>query len=174
VATGGTEHLHNHLETTYANGRRITDGKTYQVSFRAKWLAGNNRLNTRLYFNRVAKTTVLPMPSNMAPRRAQLDVYRPFGSDFAAFGHSPVVPQPNQAVTVSASASDPPDSSRDRLVVGQRGVWQQAPMLPVSAASTPGYTNYAALIPGQATGGLVQFYVQAPTTSGIHHFPPGT
>jgi hypothetical protein len=169
VATGGTEHLHNHLETTYANGRSITDGKTYQVSFRAKWVAGNNRLNTRLYFNRVAKTTVLPMPlQHGTPGGRNSKFITHLGPTFAAFGHSPIIPQPNQTVTVSASASDP--AGIQALSVWwsvNGGVWQQTPMLPISVTSPPGYNNYAAVIPGQAAGGLVQFYIQAADNLGV-------
>jgi len=52
--------LHNHIETTFANGAGVTNGHNYQVSFRAKWLAGPNQLNTRLYFGRCQKTVLLP------------------------------------------------------------------------------------------------------------------
>ena len=31
----------------------------YRISYRAKWLGGSNQLNTRLYFNRCARTTLL-------------------------------------------------------------------------------------------------------------------
>ena len=163
VATGGTEHLHNHLETTYANGRSLTDGKTYQVSFRAKWLAGNNRLNTRLYFNRVAKTTVLPMPSQHGtPGGPNSTLTAHLGPTFAAFGHSPIIPQPNQAVTVNASASDPAGVQALTLWWSiNGGAWQQAQMVLAPVAGPPGYANYAALIPGQTAGALVQFYVTA-------------
>lgn len=52
VASGPTEHMHNHLETTYAGGQTVEDGKTYEISLRVKWISGSNQLNTRLYFNR--------------------------------------------------------------------------------------------------------------------------
>ena len=169
VATGATETLHNHLETTYANGRSITDGKTYQISFRAKWLAGNNRLNTRLYFNRVAKTTVLPIPSQHGTPGARNSTFTTnMGPTFAAFGHSPIIPQPNQAVTVSASASDPAGVQALTLWWSvTAGVWRQAPMLAGPAAGPSGYVNYAALIPGQPAGTLVQFFVQAADNLGV-------
>src|SRR5205823_5953799 len=63
MATGPTEHMHNHIETTYIGNRSITNGRTYQISFRARWVAGVNLLNTRLYFNRVHQTSILPVPS---------------------------------------------------------------------------------------------------------------
>ncbi len=169
VATGGTETLHNHLETTYANGRSITDGKTYQVSFRAKWLAGNNRLNTRLYFNRVAKTTVLPMPTQHGtPGGPNSTLTAHLGPTFATFGHSPIIPQPNQAVTVSASASDPAGiQAMTAWWSVNGGVWHQSLMLPAPAAGATGYATYATMLPGQAAGALVQFYVQATDNLGV-------
>ena len=48
VATGPQEHMHNHIETTITAGRAVTNGQTYEVSYRAKWLAGSGLLNTRL------------------------------------------------------------------------------------------------------------------------------
>jgi hypothetical protein len=169
VATGSTEALHNHLETTYANGRSITNGKTYQISFRAKWLAGNNRLNTRLYFNRVAKTTDLPMPSQHGTPGGRNSTFTAhLGPTFAALGHSPIIPQPNQAVTVNVSASDPAGVRAVTLWWSVNGgVWQQAPMLSAQVAASPGYTNYTGLISGQTAGALVQFYVQAADNLGV-------
>jgi hypothetical protein len=171
VATGGTEHLHNHLETTYANSRSITDGKTYQVSFRAKWLAGNNRLNTRLYFNRVARTTVLPIPAQHGtPGRRNSTVTAHLGPTFANLGHSPIVPQPNQAVTVSVSASDPAGVQTATLWWSVNGgAWRQTTMLPALSPqpSTLNYQLYTALIPAQAAGAVVQFYVQATDTLAV-------
>lgn len=169
VATGPTDHMHNHLETTLANGRSVTDGKSYQVSFRAKWLAGNNRLNTRLYFNRVARTTALPRPSvHGTPGAANSRRVSNLGPTFRDFGHGPVVPQPNQPVTVSVNASDPQGIAAVTLHWSVNGgTWQTAPMSPSQAAAAPGYVNYAATLPGFSAGTLVQFYVQATDGLGV-------
>ncbi|MGO8925383.1 MAG: lamin tail domain-containing protein [Limisphaerales bacterium] len=169
VATSATETMHNHLETTYANGLSITDGKTYQVSFRAKWLAGNNYLNTRLYFNRVAQRTVLPMPSQHGTPGGPNSTLTPhLGPTFAAFSHTPIVPQPSQAVTVNASASDSAGVQALTLWWSVNGgAWQQTPMVLTAAAGPTGYANYTALIPGQTAGALVQFYVQAADNLGV-------
>ena len=54
-ATGPTEHMHNHVETTFADRARIdTDGE-YEFSFRAKWLSGSPMFNSRLHFVRGAE-----------------------------------------------------------------------------------------------------------------------
>src|ERR1035437_6856562 len=84
------------------------------------------------------------------------------GPTFAASGHSPIIPQPNQAVTVNVSASDPAGVQALTLWWSiNGGAWPQAPMGPAPAAGPPGYANYVALIPGQTAGALVQFYVTA-------------
>lgn len=163
VATGPTDHLHNHLETTLAGGRTVTDGRTYEISFRAKWLAGNPRLNTRLYFNRVARTTALPLPAWHGTPGARNSTYATnLGPTFTGFQHSPVVPQPSQAVTVSVSVADPQGVSAATLRWSANGgAWQSAALTPTGAAAPPGYVNYAATLPGFVAGTLVQFYVQA-------------
>src|SRR5205085_9522358 len=61
-ATDASEHMHNHCETTLKSGSTfvtISSALTYRISFRARWISGCNLLNTRLYFNRIATTTVL-------------------------------------------------------------------------------------------------------------------
>ncbi len=163
VATGPTGHMHNHLETTFANGRSVVDGRTYQISFRARWLSGNHRLNTRLYFNRVARTTELPRPVlRGTPGAPNSTLVGNLGPAFEGFQHSPVVPQPNQPVTISVNAHDPQGVNSVTLHWSANGgTWQSAPMTPGALAAPPGYANYSATLAGQAAGTLVQFYVQA-------------
>jgi hypothetical protein len=166
VATGPTGHMHNHLETSFADSRSVVDGRVYEISFRAKWLTGNNRLNTRLYFNRVARTTVLPTPALRgrpgAPNSALAVPPGGIGPTFDTFQHSPVVPQPNQPVAVSVNASDAQGVSAVTLHWSANGgAWQSAPMSPSLSVAPPGYVNYSAAVPGQSAGTLVQFYVQA-------------
>ena len=64
VASGATEYQGNQIENTLANCRKIQNGREYRISFRAKWLTGSQQINTRLYFNRLARTTVLKVPSH--------------------------------------------------------------------------------------------------------------
>ena len=54
--------MHNHATTTLKNGatfHTLSTTNTYTITFRAKWLRGSNRLHTRLYFNRLARQTLL-------------------------------------------------------------------------------------------------------------------
>jgi hypothetical protein len=163
IATGPTEHMHNHLETTYAGGRTLTDGRQYLVSFRAKWLAGNHRLNTRLYFNRVARTTELASPLHHGTPGARNSTFTGnAGPTFAALSHDPIVPPPAAPVTVTASAADPQGMGAVALFWSANGgAWNRTPMWVHSPAFELGYTNYVAVLPGQSAGTLVQMYVQA-------------
>ena len=168
VATGPTDHLHNHLETTFANGRAVTDGRTYEISFRAKWLAGNNRLNTRLYFNRVARTTALALPTAHGTPGARNSTFiANLGPTFDAFRHTPIVPSPSQPVAVSVSVADSQGMSAVSLRwSANSGAWQSTPMLPNTSPAPPGYVSYSATLASFPAGTLVQFYVEATDSLG--------
>lgn len=156
VATAYQEHMHNHIETTYAGGRTVVNGRAYDISFRAKWLAGNNLLNTRLYFNRAARSTALPMAQLNGTPGAQNSRHEVnIGPTFSQFGHQPIVPQPGQPVTVSAVVQDPDGvASAELWWSPNSGPWSNAPM----AALPNGL--YRAAIENQSTG-VVQFFVRA-------------
>ncbi len=157
IATGPQEHMHNHIEATIANGRTVTNGQVYEVSFRAKWLAGSGLLNTRLYFNRVARTTELLAPQNNGTPGAPNSVYAAnIGPTFDHLQHSPVVPAASEPVTVSIVAQDPQAVAACQLVWSVNG----------GAFSTTNMTagsggSYSATLPGYAAATLVQFYVRA-------------
>jgi hypothetical protein len=175
VSTGATEHLHNHLETTLASGRSVVDGREYEVSFQAKWLAGNNRLNTRLYFNRVARTFSLALPGRYGtPGAANSTSSTNLGPTFLGLSHSPLVPKAGEPVTIKVSAWDPQGvAAVDLRWVVNRSAGGPLPMA-AGAFSTahPGYREYAATIPGQAAGTVVQFYVQATDSLGASAMCP--
>ncbi len=168
VATGPQEHMHNHIETTYINSRSVVTNREYQISFRARWLAGNNLLNTRLYFNRVARTTALPMPAlNGTPGAPNSRYEANIGPTFSQLQHHPVVPQPDEAVTVSVVAQDPQGVGACELWWSVNGgAWSNAPM-----ARQTG-DRFTGTIPSCPAGALVQFYVRAVDGSGaVATFP---
>ncbi len=157
-ATGATEHMHNHVETTFAGGRSVVNGRTYEISFRSRWVRGSNLLNTRLYFNRLARTTVLGRPTDLGtPGLANSTGVGNLGPGVTDLRHQPVVPAPGEAVTISARAWDP-DGVGGLTVhysVGG-GAYVQLPM-----ALVPGGGEYSASLPGQAAGTVVRFHVSA-------------
>jgi hypothetical protein len=170
VATGATEHMHNHAETTLRDGRRITDGQTYEISYRARWLGGSEQLNTRLYFNRLARTTRLERPgpggTPGAPNSALTDR---LGPTFGHLGHQPVVPEADEPVTVRVEARAPEGVIAVTLYVAiDGGPFDPWPMDTLDAQ------HYSVALPGRPAGTLVQFYVAAEDTAGdTALFPAG-
>src|SRR5262249_47718973 len=108
IATGGTEHMSNHGETTLATGRDTVNGREYQISFRAKWISGCRQFHTRLYCNRLPRTTVLAAPTRHGTPGAVNSTYVDnLGPSYRDFQHLPPVPAPGETVTVSVTARDP-------------------------------------------------------------------
>jgi hypothetical protein len=157
MATGAQEHMHNHVERNYIGGRRITETREYQISFRARWLAGNHLLNTRLYFNRFARTTALPYPAlhgtpGVLNSRRESNI----GPTFSELRHEPVVPEPGETVTVSALAQDPDGVASAQLFWSvDSGAFNPAPMTIQSNGHLVG------TIPGYPARSVVQFYIRA-------------
>jgi hypothetical protein len=163
IATGPQEHMHNHIETTIANGRSVTNGQTYEISYRVKWLAGNGLMNTRLYFNRVARTTEIIAPQNNGTPGAINSRYATnIGPTFAGLQHSPVAPATNQPVTVSISAQDPNGVSSAQVFWSVNGGVFLTTNMTAGAGGV-----YSATVPGQTGGALVQFYVRATDGLGV-------
>ena len=169
VATGTTGHMHNHAETTLAGGRSIVNGREYEISFRAKWIAGSNQLNSRLYFNRAAQTTLIAVPQqNGTPGRQNSRYETNIGPTFSDLSHNPPVPIAGEPVTVSVRAEDPHGISG--LTLFWRTDGQSWNNLPMNGSAG---TRYQAQIPGLSASTVVQFYVRAADGLGIvSFFPP--
>jgi hypothetical protein len=72
----------------------------------ARWLAATTP--ARLYFNRAARTTALPIATdNGTPGAPNSRLVPNLGPTFTGLKHDPVVPQPGQSVTVQVAAQDP-------------------------------------------------------------------
>lgn len=167
-ASGATEHMHNHAEITLADNQSVENNKTYRISFRAKWLTGSRLLNTRLYFNRAPHTHILQAPNdNGTPGAPNSTLLANIGPTMDLLRHSPVIPEANQAVTVSLKANDPQGITSLTLHYSVNGAsWQQSTMI----ADPPG--QYTATIPGQSSSSIVHFYTEATDTSGATSFYP--
>ena len=161
VATGAQEHMHNHIEATTIGNRAIVNGREYEISFRARWLAGNNLLNTRLYFNRSAESTRLPVATNNGtPGAPNSRLESNIGPTFEGLSHAPVIPQPGQPVTVRVQAADPQGVATCTLWWSVNGgAWSNTAMAQQAGA-------FSADIPGGNAGDIVQFYVAATDTPG--------
>jgi Lamin Tail Domain/CotH kinase protein len=167
VATGATEHMHNHCETTFANGITINPASTYTISFRARWVSGCPRLQSRLYFNRLARQHLLPMPANTGtPGAANSRFAALTGPTFSGLSHSPTLPSAQQAVAVRIAATDPQGIASVALKWKLDGstTWNSSPMVLSNGI-------YEGQIPGQAVGALVQFYAEASDGTTAATFP---
>lgn len=154
-ALGAQQHVHDHMEVSFANGQEIQDGQTYTISFDAKWVSGSRQLNNRLYFTRAANTIVLDAPQNNGTPGAENSQFAEnIGPTYTDFGHAPIIPDANKTVTVTVAADDP--QGVDSMTLYYRtntGSWISDPMTLANGA-------YSAMIPGQSAGEVVQFYVE--------------
>lgn len=154
VATGPTEHMHNHVETTLT--RSIGSGE-YEISFRARWVSGNNQLHTRLYFNRLPRATRIARPSASgtpgAPNSAWGD---DIGPTFADLAQDVAIPAAGEPVTISVAVTDPGGVSAVTLWSrDEGGAFASAAM----TETAPGV--WTGTLDGRDAGALVQFYVEA-------------
>ena len=156
VATGPTEHMHNHAETTFTRGSLVSNGQEVEIRFRAKWISGSPLLHTRLFFNRLPRTTVLPTPlTSGTPGRRNSCHQSNIGPTLTDLQHTPAVPVPGEPVTVSVKADDPDGVAVVTLRYRpDNGVWQSTDM------SRSG-DRFVGRIPGHASHILVQFYAEA-------------
>jgi hypothetical protein len=166
VATGPGEYQGNQIETILAGNAPVVDGREYEISFRARWLAGRSKLNTRLYFNRLARTVDLPVPIHTGTPGTINSRFVPnIGPTFSDLAHAPAVPDANQPVTVSVTASDADGIASLQLkysIAG--GAWQSVPMTFRRSHSTG--CDFVGDIPGQSANRIVQFYVEGVDTLG--------
>jgi Lamin Tail Domain/Carbohydrate binding domain/CotH kinase protein len=157
VATGPQEHMNNHIEATLTAGRTVLNGTLYEISFRARHIAGNNLVNTRFFFNRVARSTPLATAALNGTPGARNSTYATnVGPTFAQFQHTPVVPAASTPVTVSVAA-------QDAQGVTNCAVWWSAnggAWASVSMTLQPGGL-YSGNIPAFPAATVVQFYVRA-------------
>ena len=170
-ATGAMEHMHNHAETTLKDGNAfvsITSSSPYEISFRAKWLGGSNQLNTRLYFNRLPRTTILDAPlDGGTPGTPNSRQDTNSGPTFGRLSHAPAVPAANRGATVTVDAADPDGVASMALRYSvDGGSFNSISM------TDRGEGRYTATIPGQSGGRKVQFYVAARDGIGATSFLP--
>ncbi len=161
VSTGTAEHMHNHAETTLAGSAAIQNGVPYRLSFRARWMAGSNQLHTRLYFNRLPRTTLLPRPAeNGTPGAPNSTLVGNLGPTWRDLGHWPAVPAPNEPVTISVTGSDPDGVSGAVLWYAVESDEAQ------SVAMTAQGDRFVTQLPGMADGTIVRFWVEGTDSLG--------
>ena len=169
AATSPARTSHNHIESSFVNNTPLVDGHEYEVSFRARWLAGSPQLHTSAYFQRLARTTLLPMPARHgtpgAPNSRRVTNAGPTLSDLA---HSPVIPQANEPVTISVRATDPDGVASATLNyrVNPETAFTSMPMTLAPDGA------WKASISGQTAGKIVHFFISAQDGLGVATFAP--
>ena len=160
--TGARHYVNDVIESTLANGASVVNGWEYEISYRAKWISGSNQVNTELFHGRVAKTTLIDVPENTGTPGAQNSQFvANAGPTYADFAHGPVIPDANEAITVSTYISDPDGVNSATLWYRpDGGSWTSLAM------SVGSDGKYFANIPGQSAGTIVQFYVESTDTLG--------
>lgn len=167
IGSGPGEYQGNQIETTFLSNTALVDGRTYEISLRAKWLSGGGRLNTRLYFNRLPKTNLLSVAaSGGTPAAVNSRALPNIGPSLTSLAHTPVVPSPHQAVTVTVDAADPDGVSGVNLKYSAGGgAWQTVAMTSANGR------RYTGQIAGQPSG-IIQFYVEGVDgLSAVSQFP---
>lgn len=170
-ASGASEHMHNHAETTLKFGGSfvtINSSLSYQISYRARWLSGSNQLNTRLYFNRAARTTKLAaFQDGGTPGKVNSTRAANVGPTLSGLKHAPAVPAADEPATVFVTALDPDGVGGVTLHYAVNGgAFATAAMSPLGGG------RYSGTVPGQAAGAKVQFYVSATDAAAATAFEP--
>jgi hypothetical protein len=165
VATGPTGHMHNHAETTLLEP--VGTGE-YEISFRARWISGSNQVHTRLYFNRLPRTTLVEQPDLSGTPGARNSTAEPnLGPTAGRLRHEPAVPAPSQSVRVTIDLDDPD---------GVQGVtlWSSVEGAPFGdqamTEEDPG--RWQAELEGRSAGTIVQIYVEAEDGLGARSTSP--
>ena len=166
VATGPTEHMHNQIETKLS--ANVVNGREYEIRYRARWVAGSNKLHSRLYFNRLAHVTNIDRLANPGtPSAANSRIVSNAGPTFAELKHAPAVPLANEVTTISCTAADPDKISAMALFYSVNGAAFASTSMSSSSSG-----RYLGSIPGQATGAVVQFYIRGTDNLGASEFYP--
>ena len=167
VATSGTGHMHNQMETTLTS--RVRNGSDYEISFRARWVSGTNLLHSRLYFNRLAHTTVIERPEHVGtPSLKNTSAQENIGPTYYQLNHEPAVPNSGQTVRVSVLAEDPQGINSMRLYYSVNGRTFKSISMGIKGG------KYYATVPAQAKKSVVQFYVRGRDNEGALSFFPSS
>jgi hypothetical protein len=169
-ASGGGDNGANRAKIKLNSG--FSDGQTVTIRAKARWLAGHTNLLLRLRGNYLEAVGNLIPPTNPGTPGAPNSRLLPnAGPAIHSVTHSPVLPAANQAVRVVARVHD--SDGLGSLNLKYR-VDPSTNLITVSMVYH-GAGFYSATIPGQASGTLVAFHLEAadahPTIPAISRFP---
>lgn len=136
----------------------LAAGSTATLRAKVRWLAGSREILLRLHGNYLEATGDMLTTRNLGSPGAPNSRARPNAGPFITdVTHQPVLPAANQAVTVTARVYDPD---------GLAALALKYRVDPNTNYTTVAMTNrgagfFSAIIPGQAAGTIVAFYIEA-------------
>lgn len=172
AATDARGYMHNQVETTLKFNnviQPVRTGTEYQISFDAKWLSGTPQFHTELYYNKIARKTLLELPSQIGTPGARNSTFKTnLGPTYLQLSHSPVVPRPGQTIQVTVRPADPDGLAT--LTLRYRvndGSWQSVSM---GAQSNGIFLGNISAQPTERA--VVQFYIEGRDLRGATSFAP--
>ncbi len=153
----------------------LTQGRTYTLTFEARWISGKNRLIVQTWDHSFGAPLLIPIPNALGTAGAP-------NSRFATAPlpqvdsvlHSPAVPKPAEPVRVTARVTSRLPLSTVEVVhraddINNAGSWQTAAMVDDGTGGDAEADDgiYTATITDHQTNGrVVQFYVRATADGG--------
>jgi hypothetical protein len=151
----------------------INATKTYQITCRARWLRGSNQFHTRLYFNKGARTTLLPQDATGGTPGAQNSTYALNAAPITLSGaaHSPAVPAAGTPAAVSVRIVETTQTVA-AATLHYTAIDAGAGSGTAAMALVSGNT-WRALIPGQTAGRKFAFSFTVTGSGGANITAPG-
>lgn len=173
MTTGAAEDKHNQLSSVYDNNERVQLGRTYRISFRAKWLSGSNQLNTRLYFNYLQRTTRLTVPDSGGTPGQRNSTFSPdIGPTLDHLTQTPVLPTADQSVDVRIRVADPDGIDTVKLTYAINGGTLFSGGTHVVDMEAESNGIYKGTVPKRKVGDVIRIHVSATDTLGnVTHYP---
>jgi hypothetical protein len=169
-AAGRGDYLGSRIWTQWGAGLNMGTPGTLRAKVR--WSRGWPEILLRLRGGTLEATGPLSVPSALGtPGRANSRLAGNSGPSISDVTHTPVLPTTNEAIVVSARASDPNGVTNMSVMyrLDPSAVLSSAPMRDngTGGDTVAGDGSYAAIIPGQTSGRLVAFHIRATDSNGL-------
>jgi hypothetical protein len=161
----------------YVLSSAMTVGSAATIRAKVRWLRGHPEILFRLRGNYLEAIGEMNVPSNLGtPGARNSRAVANAGPAIYDVIHTPILPQASQAFAVTARVNDPdgPLTVELNYRVDPATTFKTVTMSDVGAAgdAAPGDGVYGALIPAQAAGAIVAFYIRAVDSKGAEtRFP---
>jgi hypothetical protein len=175
-ASNAYEHMHNQCSTTLKSGgvvHTINTAKSYQITCRARWLRGSNQFHTRLYFNKGARTTLLPESPTGGTPGVQNSTYVLNAKPFTLTGatHEPAVPAASTPAVVTVkivATTQTVTTATLNYTAIDGGAGSGSAVMSLVSGNT-----WSAQIPGQTTGRKFSYSFTVTGSGGANITAPG-